>query len=884
MNSLELLTRINTLLGRFAYEVRVSNAIGMFDINTIAEDFLIPILSVVLDCPELKNQNRVKMNFPAVDLGCDKSRTSIQITSNPSSPKICKTLKKFQEHKLHTHFDKLYVYVITERQKTYQSSILDAEIARLSIQFNTEKHILDYKDLAKKIGELSCENQTIIKNHLESAFNKIDQNLQFRNNLTEFISVSQKKIVDEKKSKKYIPSVFVETSEIKDNVRYFVNPLFFYRKIDYDLQNINFEHFNNALAMAKVESLGIDIKDTVCFPVPNSLMELNKRLLKQQEIIEKFLNVLSPFSWRSNKSNKYTPTADLQDYWKVFKLNIESNGNGVCRNLEDVLVKIRIAYAKIFLITGMAGQGKTNFVCDLVENQFRHFEVPTIFIPARLLNHYPGPNRILSYITNNRFCPNLTTTHELFELLNSVSVESGKPFIIALDGINEVSDLQGFVNELKVFLEALCQYDFVKIIITCRNEFFDHKFSGVFDPQFSESLYRVKDLRNEMSDYNKSKLLTEYFEHFNINARLSEGAEEFIKNDLILLRLFCEIYEEQDIGYVSNIYKGELFERYLMMKINEFPHEQRSTAIFALRKICNTMLTNADFSLVSNAAFDAIERQVIEKLVCEDIILRREVPPSGLISLGIENISFTYDEMRDFLLAYFIVVDTEKEGQEFNIFDRMNKWPVYEGLFRYTYILARKYNNRNILSKCESSKDFNYHYINNLSLLSLDLQSIEDVERVKNILESSSSSRKEIQSIAWFLFRKRNVTELLNLGILNEHLSNLNDTESERFLNLMYCDNRGYGHWDWRGKLSEQVGSLKELSHEEKLSLEPLILAFILYLLPYVYWNEKEYTLNFFTTYKEHPHVIAAMDSCREARSERVQSCLSEFVQGVAEL
>lgn len=202
MNQQELLTRINALLGRFAYEVKVSNATGMFDINIIAEEFLIPILSVVLKCPDLKNQNRVQMHFPAVDLGCDTSRTSIQITSDPSSQKICKTLNKFQEHNLEKYFDHLYVYIITEKQKSYQSKYLDAEINSLPINFDVKENILDYKDLAEKIGGLKNEELTAIVQHLESSFNKIDSHLFFRKNLSEFINVSQKKIEDEKKSKK----------------------------------------------------------------------------------------------------------------------------------------------------------------------------------------------------------------------------------------------------------------------------------------------------------------------------------------------------------------------------------------------------------------------------------------------------------------------------------------------------------------------------------------------------------------------------------------------------------------------------------------------------------------------------------------------------------
>ncbi|HGS4452810.1 TPA: SMEK domain-containing protein [Vibrio cholerae] len=882
MNQQELLTRINALLGRFAYEVKVSNATGLFDINILAEDFLVPILSVVFECPELKNQNRVQMNFPAVDLGCDKSRISIQVTSDPSAQKICKTLRKFREHELHSLFDTLYIYVISEKQQTYRSSVLESEIKICPVDFNTRNNILDYRSLAERLSTLSSEKLDIIRNHLESEFDKVDSNLKFRKSLTEFISVSQKKIEDEKKTKKYIPSVFVETSEIKDSFRFFSNPKFFYRKIDYDLQRINLERWNYFLELSRIEPLNIEVNDLISLPEPNSLEELNARLLNQQEAVKRFKKAIAPLSWRSEENEKFSPQADLKDYWRVFKYNVESSTTGIYYQLNDILEKIKISTSKIFLVTGMAGQGKTNFVCDLVENQLQRFEIPTIFIPARLLNHYSSPNRILSYITNNRFCPDVSSLHELFELLNNVSSESGKPFIIALDGINEVNDLQGFVDELKIFLDALCQYDFIKIIVTCRNEFFDHKFSGVFEPHFSDYLYRVQDLRSEMSENNKSKLLTEYFDYFNIVLRLSGVSKNFLMNDLILLRLFCEIYEGQDIGYVPDIYKGELFERYLMMKIEQFPLEQQSIAIGSLRKICHQMLKNEDFSLVSNAGFDAVERQVIEKLVGEDIILRRELPPSGLMSLGIENISFTYDEMRDFLLAYFMVADVGPDRQDTSIFEKMSGWSIYEGLFRYTYILARKHNNQSVKSLCESFDDFITHYVNNLPLLSADLQSDEDVERAVSILKESSI-RSEVQSVAWFLFRKRDASELLNLGVLNSHLSKLNDDELERFLSFMYGENLGYGRNDWKEDLSRQVGILKDYSDEEKVSLDPLVLTFILYTLPYVYWERREYVLDFFNKYKDHDNVAAAILSCQDACSECIQSYLRELELGVEE-
>ncbi len=182
MTRQELLHRSIVLLGRFVNEVKVSNAAGLFDINTIAEDFLIPVLKIIFDCPDLRNQNRIQMNFPAVDLGCKTSRTSIQITSDSSSSKVRETLQKFESHNLSSDFDSLYVYVITERQNSYTSQKLTEEANSLSIAFDPSRNILDFRDLAKRLSELTNEQLESINSHLEAEFAKTDANLEFRSN------------------------------------------------------------------------------------------------------------------------------------------------------------------------------------------------------------------------------------------------------------------------------------------------------------------------------------------------------------------------------------------------------------------------------------------------------------------------------------------------------------------------------------------------------------------------------------------------------------------------------------------------------------------------------------------------------------------------------
>ncbi|MBF9052397.1 SMEK domain-containing protein [Roseobacter sp. HKCCD9010] len=881
MRRQELLTKSSGLLARFAFDVRVKNSMGLFDINTMAEDLLIPVFSLVFDCPDLRNQNKIQMNFPAVDLGCSKSRTSLQITSDASSGKALKTIEKFEEHSLGDEFDRLLVYVLTERQKSYSSKKLVDAASGCPIDFNPERDIIDYKDLSHLLSELPDPKLEAVANILESFFAAEDTSRKFRTELNEFLEVSSQKIEDEKRSKKYIPSVFVETTKTKEEMRYFGNPLFFCEKIDDGLAAFNLVEYNRILQLSHMEPIDFDLAATVASPYPNTIPELFARLETQREAIFQMKAHLLPYTHEGKAEKTFGSHDYLSGYWEVFRHSLTYGGMGLVRSLEDIQKRVELANAKIFLITGMAGQGKTNFICDLVENQFRKFEVPTIFIPARRLNDYPGPNRLLSYIANNRYSPEFGDPHELLQLLNAVAADFGKPFIIAIDGINEVGDLDGFVSELRVFLEALCQYDYIKVIISCRSEFFDHKFSGLFEPQFSEFLHRVPDLRSKMSDENKLQLLAAYLGHFKIRGHLSNYAKRVLQDDLILLRIFCDINEDRELGFVPDIYKGEIFERYLMIKVKEFPKDKQQEAISTLYQVCAKMLSMEDFAQIALDGFSAEQRQTIDSFVGEDIILRREVPPTGLSSLGLSNISFTYDEMRDFLLAHFVISQLSKNDPDAvtNIFGDIKKWPIYEGFFRYAYILARKEHDDHVMALCEANDDFLTHYLNNLSVLSPEIQSETDVLRVREALIRPASDR-DLRRMFWFLFRKRVLTDPLNIQLLLDHLADLDDPQLEAFVKAAFSRTESYRDDEWRDQVSSLLSSLLSLSLEEQIGVGDAALAVSLFSVPFARWDEREAVKNLFSQNLGTPEFSSALDRCANAVSLCVKECLAEVADG----
>lgn len=883
MRRQELLTKSSGLLARFAFDVRVKNSMGLFDINTIAEDLLIPVFSVVYDCPELKNQNRVQMNFPAVDLGCSKSRVSLQITSDGSSGKALKTVEKFEEHGLGSEFDRLLIYVLTEKQTSYSSKKLAKAAQDCSIDFSPARDILDYQNLSNLLSELADAKLEAVADILEGFFAIEDTSRKFRTELNAFLEVSAQKIKDEKSSKKYIPSVFVETTKTKEEMRYFSNPLFFCEKIDDRLAVFDLIEYNRVLKLSHMEPIDLEPGITAASPYPETIPGLFTRLEAQLEGISQMKAHLLPYTHKGKAEETFGSHDYLSGYWEVFRISLTHGSMGLTRSLNEIQKMAELAKKRIFLITGMAGQGKTNFICDLVENQFRQFEIPTIFVPARRLNDYPGPNRLLSYIANNRYSPEFSDLHELFKLLNAVAADFGKPFIIAIDGINEVSDLDGFVSELRVFLDALCQYEFVKIIISCRSEFFDHKFADLFYPQFSEALHRVQDLRSKMSDENKSQLIVSYLDHFKIKGRLSSDAERMLQEDLILLRIFCDINEDQDVGFVPVIYKGEIFERYLMIKVQEFPQGKQQEAISTLYQVCAKMLSNGDFAQIALNGFGDEQRQIIDTFVGEDIVLRREVPPTGLSSLGLSNISFTYDEMRDFLLAHFVTYQLSKDDPDAvtTMFENIKNWPIYEGFFRYAYILSRKTVNDHVLSLCESNDDFPSHYLNNLSLLSPEIQSDADVAMVRELLLKPATDR-ELRKLVWFLFRRRVITDPLNVQILLDLLTSLEDGELDTFVKAAFSRSGDYRGGEWQDRVSSLLKSLLGLSREQQIGVGESALAVSLFFAPYAHWEEKEAVKNLFAEGIEVPEFTGALGRCAKTTSVRVSECLAEIAEGIS--
>jgi tetratricopeptide (TPR) repeat protein len=169
-------TNILDFLSIFVTQVKGAIAVSHTDISHISETVLVPLFRVILDYEDLRNLNDTeRVNYPGIDLADDKKRVAIQVTASTDNKKLQDTLRKFLNHKLHEKYDRLIVYILTERQKSY-SDVSLKKIAKGKFDFNTKKDIWDYKDLYRQVCTLQLDKARIVEELLESNFGSQQRN------------------------------------------------------------------------------------------------------------------------------------------------------------------------------------------------------------------------------------------------------------------------------------------------------------------------------------------------------------------------------------------------------------------------------------------------------------------------------------------------------------------------------------------------------------------------------------------------------------------------------------------------------------------------------------------------------------------------------------
>lgn len=487
---------------------------------------------------------------------------------------------------------------------------------------------------------------------------------------------SKEKIDQLVKEKKYIRGLFVELNDSKENLRYFLYRGKWKKRIIQDFNSVFDDEYGDLLKVVFRDN------GDVLFSL--GMYSKIDKLIETIEKTRRFLNDVH------NDQVEYP--SKYQDSMVIFR--IYSN------KYDEILLQLRkkAEYIKnnYVILSGSAGNGKTNLLCSFSELLFS-LKYPCVFMNAKEVD-----NDIERYFEEQLNFLKLVEKHEKCMLaVEILSRLRFRPTYVIIDAVNENNNKE-FLEKLPVFLDKLLDKKYIRVLITCRSEYFEARYKKILIENMRHiALY--DNIQEQMYSRNAvDRMFDIYSKEFTFNGVLSLFVRNKLSQQLLLMRMFFETHVGSK-QIVNDMDYYMLYDKY----INQIGEQKQVDIRDFLDKIVNIMTERHDYGFVSEKLISEKDEHIYEKvdgtillsktlLHHEDSILKNE---EGVIY-------FVFDELRDYCIARYNLMRMcksqdhlpEKE-QIIQFLDGLfqEEAVCFEGVVNYIY---RDYKSRNDEQLC----------------------------------------------------------------------------------------------------------------------------------------------------------------------------------------
>lgn len=468
---------------------------------------------------------------------------------------------------------------------------------------------------------------------------------------------------------KYIPGVFVELNDSKEILRYFIYGKKWKKRLIGSYNLI----YNNAYG---------DILKKACDNT-NMCFRL-KRRASQKEVMDA-VNAAYELHDNFRKSD-----VEFKSDYKESQVLFEILHYPYTEALGSLVQYCKAANGKYLILTGSAGNGKTNLLCSISELLINLKEA-AIFLNSRDIE-----GDILEFLFNELGLPDLYMEHKeiYLYLVNLLLTIQHKHLFIIVDAINE-NDSNGFGSRIETFINKITGYSRVKVIVSCRNEYYKERFRECLVEKVGISAFEF-DLKEQNYTFAAiNKIIRAYSKYFNYSGNISPTVRNMLSEQLLLLRIFFEVNKGSDTD-VFSIRKHEIYAQYIeVIKRNSGEY-----IVKVLNTVADFMIENENYDEISLSDLEkaGITPDVIKKAVDSSILLSKKlISHEGTIARNeSEVVYFVFDEMRDYYLARRILLKNisadNVDGEA--VLEKLKQLKAIgascaEGVIHYCYVFFR---------------------------------------------------------------------------------------------------------------------------------------------------------------------------------------------------
>jgi len=340
---------------------------------------------------------------------------------------------------------------------------------------------------------------------------------------------------------------------------------------------------------------------------------------------------------------------------------------------------------KNVVLVGSAGNGKISLLCRMSEVAIANK------MPCLLVNSRDIKEDCTEYITKKiPILPKLKNMTRLYlRLISLVLFFQRKYFYIFVDAINE-NDREVFTNSISTLLETFSKYSRIRVLLTCRREYFDSRYKTLFSAG-EEEPYIFNLQEAEYDERATMKMIKAYMKHFNVRGPFSFETQEKLKNSLFLTRIFFEVNSNRD-ECMLEFRNAEIYKLYF----EKIASENKGVNLNAIvNSIARYMFAEFQFDKIpiEELHLSSDDLDSLRNLLDNNLIISRSVHAgTGITEHEEEYVYFVFDELRDFCLArYLLTLDEHNSSSEYTaFFSNVTKLfeqrlsPV-EGMVKYAY-------------------------------------------------------------------------------------------------------------------------------------------------------------------------------------------------------